>query len=411
MDLKNFDINKIRSEFPILEKMVYNRKLVYLDNAATTQKPQRVIDDILYSYTDANANVHRGVHFLSNLATDRMEQTRKRVAKFINAPSEREIVFTRGTTESINLVASSYGGAFLNEGDEILISTMEHHADIVTWQMIADRKKAILRVIPIDDKGEIILEEFEKLLNPKTKILAVCHISNVLGTENPIKYMVEKAHEFGAVALIDAAQSIAHSKVDVQDIDADFLVFSSHKIYGPTGIGVLYGKSKYLEAMPPYMGGGEMISKVTFEKTTYNEIPFKFEAGTPDYIGISALAKALDFVEELGIENIAIWEHKLLTYANKKLIDTFDDRIKFLGESDNKSAIISFQLGDIHPFDLGTIIDRLGVAIRTGHHCAEPLLARYGYTAMARASLAVYNTMEEIDIFIDSLKKAESMLS
>lgn len=411
MDLKNFDINKIRSEFPILEKKVYNRKLVYLDNAATTQKPQRVIDDILYSYTDANANVHRGVHFLSNLATDRMEQTRKRVAKFINAPSEREIVFTRGTTESINLVASSYGGAFLNEGDEILISTMEHHADIVTWQMIADRKKAILRVIPIDDKGEIILEEFEKLLNPKTKILAICHISNVLGTENPIKYMVKKAHEFGAVALIDAAQSIAHSEVDVQDIDADFLVFSSHKIYGPTGIGVLYGKSKYLEAMPPYMGGGEMISKVTFEKTTYHEIPFKFEAGTPDYIGISALSKALDFVEEIGIENIAIWEHKLLTYANKKLIDTFDNRIKFLGESDNKSAIISFQLGDIHPFDLGTIIDRLGVAIRTGHHCAEPLLARYGYTAMARASFAVYNTMEEIDIFIDSLKKAESMLS
>ncbi len=411
MDLKNFDINKIRSEFPILEKEVYNRRLVYLDNAATTQKPQRVIDDILYSYTDANANVHRGVHFLSNLATDRMEQTRKRVAKFINAPSEREIIFTRGTTESINLVASSYGGAFLNEGDEILISTMEHHADIVTWQMIAEKKKAKLRVIPIDDKGEIILEEFEKLLNPKTKILAICHISNVLGTENPIKYMVKKAHEFGAITLIDAAQSIAHSRVDVQDIDADFLVFSSHKIYGPTGIGVLYGKSKYLEAMPPYMGGGEMISKVTFEKTTYNEIPFKFEAGTPDYIGISALSKALDFVEELGIENIAIWEHKLLTYANKKLIETFDSRIKFLGESDNKSAIISFQLGDIHPFDLGTIIDRLGVAIRTGHHCAEPLLARYGYTAIARASFAVYNTMEEVDIFVASLKKAEAMLS
>ena len=411
MDLKNFDINKIRSEFPILEKEVYNRRLVYLDNAATTQKPQRVIDDILYSYTDANANVHRGVHFLSNLATDRMEQTRKRVAKFINAPSEREIIFTRGTTESINLVASSYGGAFLNEGDEILISTMEHHADIVTWQMIAEKKKAKLRVIPIDDKGEIILEEFEKLLNPKTKILAICHISNVLGTENPIKYMVKKAHELGAITLIDAAQSIAHSRVDVQDIDADFLVFSSHKIYGPTGIGVLYGKSKYLEAMPPYMGGGEMISKVTFEKTTYNEIPFKFEAGTPDYIGISALSKALDFVEELGIENIAIWEHKLLTYANKKLIETFDSRIKFLGESDNKSAIISFQLGDIHPFDLGTIIDRLGVAIRTGHHCAEPLLARYGYTAIARASFAVYNTMEEVDIFVASLKKAEAMLS
>lgn len=406
----NNEIINIRNQFPILDKKIYGNPLIYLDNAATTQKPNVVIDEVTDFYRNINANVHRGVHHLSNLSTEKQEQARKRIASFINAKKETEIVFTRGTTESINLVASSFGQEFIKEGSEIIISYMEHHANIVPWQMIAEKKKAVMKVIPINDRGELDLENFKKIISPKTAIVSVSHVSNVLGTINPVKEIINISHQHNVPVLIDGAQAIAHCKVDVVDLDADFYVFSGHKIYAPTGIGVLYGKEEYLEKMPPYMGGGEMIANVTFEKTTFNELPFKFEAGTPNYVGASALAKAIDFVSNIGLDKIAEYEDVLLKYSTQKLLDEFGDDIRIIGLSENKSSIISFQIGEIHPFDLGTLLDRMGVAIRTGHHCAEPLIKRFGYSSIARASFALYNTKEEVDSFVGILKKIAPML-
>lgn len=404
-----YDIDKIRDEFPILHTQVHGRPLVYLDNGATTQKPLCVLEAIDRAYRTANANVHRGVHYLSQLATERHEEARRRVARFINASSECEVIFTRGTTEAINLVATSFGAAFVREGDEIVISTMEHHANIVPWQMLCQRTGARLRVIKINELGELDLEHYISLLGEKTKIVSLTHVSNVLGTINPIKQVIDLAHEHGIPVLIDGAQAIAHTKVDVQALGADFYVFSAHKVYGPTGVGVLYGRSELLDAMPPYMGGGEMIAKVTFEQTTYNELPFKYEAGTPDYVGSTALAAALDFVDSVGVEQIANYEDELLQYATRRLTEEFPE-LYILGRAKHKEATISFGIGRIHPFDLGTILDRMGVAIRTGHHCAEPLLDRFGHTAIARASFAMYNTQEEVDTFISSLHRAAKML-
>lgn len=404
-----YDIDKIRDEFPILHTQVHGRPLVYLDNGATTQKPLCVLEAIDRAYRTANANVHRGVHYLSQLATERHEEARRRVARFINASSEREVIFTRGTTEAINLVATSFGAAFVREGDEIVISTMEHHANIVPWQMLCQRTGARLRVIKINELGELDLEHYISLLGEKTKIVSLTHVSNVLGTINPIKQVIDLAHEHGIPVLIDGAQAIAHTKVDVQALGADFYVFSAHKVYGPTGVGMLYGRSELLDAMPPYMGGGEMIAKVTFEQTTYNELPFKYEAGTPDYVGSTALAAALDFVDSVGVEQIASYEDELLQYATRRLTEEFSE-VYILGRAKHKEATISFGIGRIHPFDLGTILDRMGVAIRTGHHCAEPLLDRFGHTAIARASFAMYNTQEEVDTFISSLHRAAKML-
>lgn len=404
-----YDIDKIRDQFPILHTQVHGRPLVYLDNGATTQKPLCVLEAIDRAYRTANANVHRGVHYLSQLATERHEEARRRVARFINAPSEREVIFTRGTTEAINLVATCFGAAFVREGDEIVISTMEHHANIVPWQMLCQRTGARLRVIKIDELGELDLEHYISLLGEKTKIVSLTHVSNVLGTINPIKQVIDLAHERGIPVLIDGAQAIAHAKVDVQALGADFYVFSAHKVYGPTGVGVLYGRSELLDAMPPYMGGGEMIAKVTFEQTTYNELPFKYEAGTPDYVGSTALAAALDFVDSVGVEQIASYEDELLQYATRRLTEEFPEAY-ILGRAKHKEATISFGIGRIHPFDLGTILDRMGVAIRTGHHCAEPLLDRFGHTAIARASFAMYNTQEEVDTLISSLHRAAKML-
>lgn len=404
-----YDIYKIRDQFPILHTQVHGRPLVYLDNGATTQKPLCVLETIDRAYRTANSNVHRGVHYLSQLATERHEEARRRVARFINASSEREVIFTRGTTEAINLVATSFGAAFVREGDEIVISTMEHHANIVPWQMLCQRTGARLRVIKINELGELDLEHYISLLGEKTKIVSLTHVSNVLGTINPIKQVIDLAHEHGIPVLIDGAQAIAHTKVDVQALGADFYVFSAHKVYGPTGVGVLYGRSELLDAMPPYMGGGEMIAKVTFEQTTYNELPFKYEAGTPDYVGSTALAAALDFVDSVGVEQIASHEDELLQYATRRLTEEFPE-LYILGRAKHKEATISFGIGRIHPFDLGTILDRMGVAIRTGHHCAEPLLDRFGHTAIARASFAMYNTQEEVDTFISSLHRAAKML-
>lgn len=404
-----YDIYKIRDQFPILHTQVHGRPLVYLDNGATTQKPLCVLETIDRAYRTANSNVHRGVHYLSQLATERHEEARRRVARFINASSEREVIFTRGTTEAINLVATSFGAAFVREGDEIVISTMEHHANIVPWQMLCQRTGARLRVIKINELGELDLEHYISLLGEKTKIVSLTHVSNVLGTINPIKQVIDLAHEHGIPVLIDGAQAIAHTKVDVQALGADFYVFSAHKVYGPTGVGVLYGRSELLDAMPPYMGGGEMIAKVTFEQTTYNELPFKYEAGTPDYVGSTALAAALDFVDSVGVEQIASYEDELLQYATRRLTEEFSE-VYILGRAKHKEATISFGIGRIHPFDLGTILDRMGVAIRTGHHCAEPLLDRFGHTAIARASFAMYNTQEEVDTFISSLHRAAKML-
>lgn len=404
-----YDINKVREDFPILHTEVHKRPLVYLDNGATTQKPQAVLDAIATAYTSANANVHRGVHFLSQKATEQHEASRRKVADFISAPSDKQIIFTRGTTESINLVATCFGAKFVGKDDEIVISTMEHHANIVPWQMLCERTGAKLRVINITREGELDMLHYESLLNDRTRIVAVAHVSNVLGTINPVKEVIRLAHNRSIPVLIDGAQAIAHTKVDVQDLGADFYVFSSHKIYGPTGIGVLYGREDLLNAMPPYMGGGEMIAKVTFEKTTYNELPFKFEAGTPDYVGTTALAAALDYVESLGIEAIAAHEEELIRYATERLLAEFPDAF-VLGTAKHKGATLSFGIGAIHPFDLGTLLDQLGIAIRTGHHCAEPLLNHYGHTAIARASFGLYNTKEEIDVFIAALHRVVAML-
>ncbi|MDY3266520.1 MAG: cysteine desulfurase [Phocaeicola sp.] len=402
-----YDIAKIREDFPILSRSVYGKPLIYLDNGATTQKPRCVVDAIAEEYYSVNANVHRGVHFLSQQATNLHEASRETVRKFINAGSTSEIVFTRGTTESINLVASSFTDAFMKEGDEVIVSVMEHHSNIVSWQLQAERKGIVLKVIPMNDKGELLMDEYEKLFTAKTKLVSVAHVSNVLGTINPVKQIVSIAHAHGVPALIDGAQSIPHLKVDVQDIDADFYVFSAHKIYGPTGIGVLYGKENLLDKLPPYQGGGEMIKNVSFEKTTFNELPFKFEAGTPDYIGTTAFAKALEYVSALGMDNIAAHEHELTVYAMQRLKEI--PRMRIFGEAENKGGVISFLVGDIHHFDMGTLLDRLGIAVRTGHHCAEPLMRRLGIEGTVRASFGLYNTKEEVDALVAGIERVSRM--
>ena len=401
------NIEEIRKDFPILSRTVYNRPLVYLDNAATTQKPRAVVEAMTEEYYSVNANVHRGVHYLSQQATELHEQARANVQKFINARSEAEIIFTRGTTESLNLVAFSFGEAFLKEGDEVLVSVMEHHSNIVPWQMLRERKGIVLKVIPMTDEGEIDLEAYKNLFSPRTRLVCIAHVSNVLGTVNPVKEMTAIAHAHGTKVLVDGAQSVPHRRVDVQDIDCDFLTFSGHKIYGPTGIGVLYGREELLEKMPPYQGGGEMIARVSFEKTTYERLPFKFEAGTPDFVGSHALAVALDYVRGIGQDIIAAHEADLTRYAMEQM--SLIPGMKIYGTAREKDAVISFNVGDIHPLDLGTLLDRLGIAIRTGHHCAQPLMARCGVESMARASFALYNTRAEVDALVAGIDRVRKM--
>ena len=402
-----YDIQKIREDFPILSRKIYGKPLVYLDNGATTQKPRCVVEAIVDEYYSVNANVHRGVHFLSQQATELHEAAREKVRAFINAKSTNEIVFTRGTTESINLLATSFGEAFINEGDEIIVSEMEHHSNIVPWQMLAERRGASIRVIPIDDKGELLLDEYEKLFTEKTRIVCVTHVSNVLGTINPVKRIVDIAHQHGVPVLVDGAQSAPHMKIDVQDIGCDFFAFSGHKIYGPTGVGVLYGKEDLLDKLPPYQGGGEMIQNVSFEKTTFNELPYKFEAGTPDYVGTNSLAIALDYVSAIGMDNIFAYEHELTRYATEQLSNI--EGMRIFGQSDNKDAVISFLVRDIHHLDMGTLLDRLGIAVRTGHHCAQPLMTHYGIEGTVRASFGIYNTKEEIDVLVAGIKRVSGM--
>lgn len=403
----SINIAAIRKDFPILEKEVYGKPLVYLDNAATTQKPSCVIEKICTNYYNANANIHRGVHFLSQIATESHEAARETVRSFIGARSTNEIIFTRGTTEAINLVASSFGKSQCNEGDEIIVSQMEHHSNIVPWQILRDEKGIVLKVIPFDEKGILDVEQLKNLISEKTKLISVCHVSNALGSINPIKKIIDIAHQHNIPVLIDGAQSIPHIPVNVTELDADFYVFSGHKIYGPTGIGVLYGKEEWLEKLPPYQGGGEMIKKVTFAKTTYNELPFKFEAGTPDYIGSTALAEALRYVTSIGMEEIARHEQELLIYAKEKM-ETIEG-IRFIGESPERSGLISFLVGDIHPYDMGSILDKLGIAVRTGHHCAEPVMDTFGIEGTVRASFALYNTKEEIDVLVQGIERAAKM--
>lgn len=402
-----YDIQKIREDFPILDREVYGKPLIYLDNGATTQKPRQVVEAITDEYYSVNANVHRGVHFLSQQATELHEASRETVRRFINARSSNEIVFTRGTTESINLLASSFADSQMKEGDEVIVSVMEHHSNIVPWQLQAARKGIVLKVIPMNDRGELLLDEYEKLFSERTKLVSFAHVSNVLGTVNPAKEMIATAHAHGVPVLIDGAQSVPHMKVDVQDLDADFFAFSGHKIYGPTGVGVLYGKEEWLDKLPPYQGGGEMIQSVSFEKTTFNELPFKFEAGTPDYIGTTALAKALDYVSAIGMENIAAHEHELILYAMQRLKEINGMRI--FGEAEHKSSVISFLVGNIHHLDMGTLLDRLGIAVRTGHHCAQPLMIRMGIEGTVRASFGLYNTKEEIDMLAAGIERVSRM--
>ena len=402
-----YDIQKIREDFPILDREVYGKPLIYLDNGATTQKPRQVVEAITDEYYSVNANVHRGVHFLSQQATELHEASRETVRRFINARSSNEIVFTRGTTESINLLASSFADSQMKEGDEVIVSVMEHHSNIVPWQLQAARKGIVLKVIPMNDRGELLLDEYEKLFSERTKLVSFAHVSNVLGTVNPAKEMIGTAHAHGVPVLIDGAQSVPHMKVDVQDLDADFFAFSGHKIYGPTGVGVLYGKEEWLDKLPPYQGGGEMIQSVSFEKTTFNELPFKFEAGTPDYIGTTALAKALDYVSAIGMENIAAHEHELTLYAMQRLKEINGMRI--FGEAEHKSSVISFLVGNIHHLDMGTLLDRLGIAVRTGHHCAQPLMIRMGIEGTVRASFGLYNTKEEIDMLAAGIERVSRM--
>ena len=401
------NIEEIRKEFPILEQSVYGKPLVYLDNAATTQKPQCVIDAQSEVYTTINANVHRGIHHLSQVATEAMEQARQIVKGFIGAAHSHEIIFTRGTTESINLVASSFGGTSLKEGDEVIISTMEHHSNIVPWQMLRERIGIELRIIPLKDDCSLDLDVYKALLSERTKLVSVTHVSNVLGVTNPIKEIIEIAHSHDIPVLVDGAQSTPHIKIDVQQLDADFFAFSGHKVYAPTGIGVLYGKEKWLNAMQPYHGGGEMIKSVSFEKTTYNELPYKFEAGTPDYTGIIALGKALEWVQSKGIEEIAAHEHMLTSYAVEQLQKI--DGMRIFGKPDG--AAVSFLVGNIHPADMGTILDRLGIAVRTGHHCAQPLMEYLGIPGTVRASFAAYNTKEEVDVLIKGIERAARMFA
>ena len=407
MDNKELNIDQIRADFPILSRTVYGKPLVYLDNGATTQKPRAVVEAITEEYYSVNANVHRGVHFLSQRATELHEASRETVRRFINARSTNEIVFTRGTTESINLLAYSYGEACLKAGDEVLLSTMEHHSNIVPWQLLQARKGIVLKVIPMNDRGELLLDAYRELFTERTRLVCVAHVSNVLGTVNPVKEMIRTAHSHGVPVLVDGAQSIPHMPVDVQDLDADFYVFSGHKVYGPTGVGVLYGKEDWLDRLPPYQGGGEMIQHVSFERTTFNELPFKFEAGTPDYIGTTALARALDYVTALGMDRIAAHEHDLTTYAMERLRQVPGMRI--FGEAAEKGSVISFLVGDIHHFDMGTLLDRLGIAVRTGHHCAQPLMQRLGIEGTVRASFGLYNTRQEVDALVDGVVRVSRM--
>mgnify|MGYP003300564984 CR=1 FL=1 len=402
------DIESIRKEFPILAREVHGKPLVYFDNGATTQKPQCVLDRIMRSYMLENSNIHRGVHYLSGVATEAHEAARQRVADFIGARSKDEILFTRGTTESVNLVARTLADQICHEGDEIVVTTMEHHSNIVPWQMACERTGAVLRVAPINEQGELILSEFEALLNERTKIVSVAHVSNVLGTVNPVAEIIRIAHKYGAKVLIDGAQAIAHIPVNVVELDADFYAFSGHKVYAPNGIGVLYGKREVLDAMPPFMGGGEMIETVRFEKTTYNKLPYKYEAGTPDYVGSCALATALDYISAIGMKEIAEYEHELLAYATEKIKEI--EGVRIIGEAKEKSGVLSFVVEGVHPYDIGMMLDKLGIAIRTGHHCAEPLVDWYGIPGTARASFAFYNTKEEIDYFISSLKRVLMIL-
>ncbi|MBR3871780.1 MAG: cysteine desulfurase [Paludibacteraceae bacterium] len=401
------NIEQIRKDFPILEEKVHKHKLVYLDNAATTQKPWSVIKKIEEGYTHQNANVHRGVHFLSQMATEAHEDARKTVQNFLGAEHSHEIIFTRGTTESINLVAYSFGETFLKEGDEIIISEMEHHSNIVPWQLLRTRKNITIKVIPFNEKGELDLETYSSLFTERTRLVAVTHVSNVLGTINPVKEIIKTAHSHNVPVLIDGAQSVPHISVNVKDLDVDFYVFSGHKIYGPTGMGVLYGKEKWLDAMVPYQGGGEMIAQVSFENTTFNELPYKFEAGTPDFIGSTALAEAIRYVQSIGMNEIAAYETYLLNYATEKLKNLGDIRI--FGTSEHKSAVISMQVGNIHHYDMGTLLDKLGIALRTGHHCAQPIMKHFGIEGTLRASFALYNTTEEIDALISGIERVKKL--
>ena len=403
---KLYDIENIRQDFPILSRDVYGKPLVYLDNGATTQKPLCVLDAMREEYLNVNANVHRGVHYLSQQATDLHEAAREKVRKFINAEKTEEIVFTRGTTEAINLVAASFG-ELMNKGDEVIVSVMEHHSNIVPWQLLANRKGTKIKVIPINDRGELIIDEYKKLFNEHTRIVSVTHVSNVLGTINPIDDIIRIAHSHGVPVLIDGAQSTPHIKIDVQTLDCDFFAFSGHKMYGPTGIGVLYGKEEWLEKMPPYQGGGEMIDTVSFEKTTFEKPPLKFEAGTPDYVATHGLSVAIDYIEKIGMDNIAAHERQLTEYCMEQLRNIEGARL--IGEAIDKDAVVSFLIGNIHHLDMGTLLDRLGIAVRTGHHCAQPLMERMGVQGTVRASFALYNTMEEVDILVNGIKRVMKM--
>jgi len=404
-----FDVDRVRDDFPILKQTVHGHPLVYLDNAATSQKPRAVIDALSHYYLCDNANIHRGVHELSQRSTHNYEGTRTKLKKFLNAPDAHEMIFTAGTTEGINLVASSWGGKNVKAGDDVVISGLEHHSNIVPWQILCQATGAKLKVVPINDRGELLLEEYEKLLSDRTKVVALAHVSNALGTINPVRQMAEMAHRFGAIVVVDGAQSVPHMKVDVQALDCDFFALSGHKMFGPTGIGVLWGKSKLLKAMPPYQGGGDMIRSVTFEKTTYNTVPHKFEAGTPDIAGVIGLGAAIDYINQVGIERIAAYEHDLLAYGTEVLSQV--PGLRIVGTAREKASVLSFVLEGIHPHDIGTVLDRQGIAVRTGHHCAQPVMDRFGVPATTRASLAFYNTTAEIDALAAGLYKVKEIFS
>ena len=401
------DIQKIREDFPILSRTVYDKPLVYLDNAATTQKPLCVLDAMRDEYLNVNANVHRGVHYLSQQATDLHEAARETVRRFVNASSVNEIVFTRGTTEGLNLIASSFCEEFMHEGDEVIVSVMEHHSNIVPWQLQAAKRGIAIRVVPMDECGNLDIDKYKNLFNERTKLVSIAHVSNVLGTINPVKELTRIAHEHDVPVLVDGAQSTPHFRVDVQDIDCEFFVFSGHKMYGPTGIGVLYGKESWLDRLPPYQGGGEMIESVTFEKTVFEKLPFKFEAGTPDYVATHGLAKAIEYIESIGLDNISAHERELTDYCMQKL--SAIDGMRIFGTSSHKDAVVSFLVRDIHHLDMGTLLDRLGIAVRTGHHCAQPLMDRLGIQGTVRASFALYNTKEEIDILANGIARVSQM--
>lgn len=406
--VENYDIQKIRADFPILKREVNSKPLVYLDNGATTQKPQQVIDAIINYYVDMNSNVHRGVHYLSQISTDAFEVTRRKVQHFINAAHEHEIIITKGTTEGINIIAQCFGKAFVKAGDEIIISAMEHHSNIVPWQMLCEESGAVLKVIPMNERGELDIEAYQSLLSPKTKIVSVTYVSNALGTINPVREIIKAAHAQDVPVLLDAAQAVQHKKIDVQELDVDFLLFSGHKMYGPTGVGVLYGKEKWLNAIPPYQGGGDMIKEVTFEKTTYNDLPFKFEAGTPNIEAGIALAAAVDYLEEIGLDNIKRYEDDLLEYATAQLSQI--EGLRIIGTAAEKSSVISFIIEGVHPYDVGVILDKLGIAVRTGHHCAQPVMDQFHIPGTVRASLAMYNTKEEVDVLVEGVQRAVRML-